>query len=179
MLEITIPRTEMFDDKASKYVYVESETLTLEHSLIAMSKWEAKWGVPFFGRGQKTKEQIVDYVRCMTVNKVKNPMVYTCLSTSDYSKILEYIDSKQSATWFPEEQKGGPRETITSELIYYWMIACNIPFECQKWHINRLLTLVRVCQLKQQDPKKMSQNDMLRQRDKLNAERKARLHTKG
>lgn len=179
MLEITIPRTEMFDDKAGKYYYVESETLSLEHSLIAISKWEAKWCKPFFGRGEKTQEQVIDYVKCMTVNKVKSPIIYECLSSTNFKQILEYIESKQSATWFQEDKHGGNKETITSELIYYWMIACNIPFECQKWHINRLLTLVRVCQLKQQDPKKMSQSEMIRQRAKLNAERKAKLRTHG
>lgn len=179
MLEITVPKTNLFDEKNGKFIYVESETLSLEHSLIAISKWEAKYCKPFFGRDRKTNEEVLEYIKCMTVNKVKNPLIYSCLSTESLTEISNYIESKQSATWFSENKNGSPREVITSELIYYWMIACNIPFECQKWHINRLLTLVRVCQMKQQDPKKMSQSDMLRQRAKLNAERKAKMHTHG
>ena len=180
MINITIPATEAFDENKGEFVYTKEQTLQLEHSLISISKWESKWCKPFISTDDKSGEEIIDYVKCMTLNPSVDDNVYRCLTQTNMKKINEYIDAPMTATTFFEEKNGKRnREVITSELIYYWMIALNIPFECQKWHLNRLLTLVRVCNIKNQPPKKMSKRDIMSRNAQLNAARRQKLNSKG
>ncbi len=180
MLEITIPATELWDESTEEFITAKEQTLRLEHSLVSLSKWESKWCKPFLSKTNKTNEEIIDYVKCMTLTQNVPDEVYRCLTNDNIRKINEYIDAPMTATWFHEEKnKGTNREQTTSELIYYWMIALNIPFECQKWHLNRLLTLIRVCNIKNQPPKKMSKRDIMSRNAALNAARRKQLNTKG
>lgn len=185
MLRITIPPvvSEEFNENTNEFIYTtvrKEQTLQLEHSLLSLSKWESKWCKPFFSIKDKADEEILDYVKCMTLTPNVEPDVYTRLTVSNFAEILEYINAPMTATTFSTNQnnKNG-REIITAELIYYWMIALNIPFECQKWHINRLLTLIKVCNIKNAPPKKMSKSDIMRRNAALNASRRNQLHTKG
>ena len=179
MLYITVPEAEYFDDSKEEFIYVKETTLCLEHSLVSLAKWESKWNKPFLSNTNKTDEEIVDYIRCMTITQNVNPLVYLGLTRSNYSQINEYIDAPMTATWFSKKQKQSrQREIITAEIIYYWMISLNIPFECQKWHLNRLLTLVRVCNEKN-NPQKMSRKEQMAQQRELNAARKKQMNTKG
>lgn len=180
MLYITIPSCEMYDESTEEFVYAKEQTLQLEHSLVSLSKWESKWCKPFLSKQDKTMEETIDYVRCMTVNQVSDPTVYSRLTIDNLNSINEYIGSPMTATTFSNTPKGGSSgEQVTSELIYYWMIALNIPFECQKWHLNRLLTLIRVCEVKNQPPKKMSKREIMSRNAALNAARRKKLGTKG
>ena len=180
MLTITIPATEEFDEIKGVFVYSKEQTLQLEHSLISISKWESKWCKPFLAKQDKTAEEIIDYVKCMTLNKSVSDDVYRCLTQDNISAINEYIGAPMTATYFSNQDKGKKNnEQITSELIYYWMIALQIPFECQKWHINRLLTLIRVCNVKNAPPKKMSKREIISRNAALNAARRQQLNTKG
>ena len=180
MLYITIPSCEMYDESTEEFVYAKEQTLQLEHSLVSLSKWESKWCKPFLSKQDKTMEETIDYVRCMTVNQVTDPTVYSRLTLDNLNSINEYIGSPMTATTFSNTPKGGSSgEQVTSELIYYWMIALNIPFECQKWHLNRLLTLIRVCEVKNQPPKKMSKREIMSRNAALNAARRKKLGTKG
>lgn len=182
MLKFTVPETDYFDDKKQEFISTEEVTLELEHSLISLSKWETIWEKPFLGTDEKTPEEILSYIYCMTLSPDVSPEVYQRLSNDHLKQIQNYIDSKMSATWFTErnsQAKPKNREIITSELIYYWMIAHSIPFECQHWHLNRLFTLIKVCNAKNAPEKKMSQREMLAQRNQLNAQRKADLKTSG
>ena len=181
MLEITIPATELWDERNEEFITTKEQTLRLEHSLVSLSKWESKWCKPFLSKANKTDEEMLDYVRCMTLTQNVPDEVYRCLTDDNIRKIYEYIDAPMTATWFNDDKtkKGTSREQTTSELIYYSMIALNIPFECQKWHLNRLLTLIRVCNIKNQPPKKMSKRDIMSRNAALNAARRNQLHTKG
>lgn len=180
MLTITIPATEYYDEKTSSFDSTKERTISLEHSLISISKWEAKWHKPFLTNNNKTSEEIVDYIKCMTITQNVDPLVYRVLTADNFKQIEKYIDDPMTATWFNErETKSRNKEIITSEIIYYWMISFNIPFECQKWHINRLLTLIRVCNIKNQPPKKMSKNELMNRNRALNNARRNALHTKG
>ena len=181
MLEITIPATELWDEINEEFIATKEQTLRLEHSLVSLSKWESKWCKPFLSKTNKTDEEMLDYVRCMTLTQNVPDEVYRCLTDDNIRKIYEYIDAPMTATWFNDDKtkKGTSSEQTTSELIYYWMIALNIPFECQKWHLNRLLTLIRVCNIKNQPPKKMSKRDIMSRNAALNAARRNKLHTKG
>lgn len=180
MLQITIPATERWDEVRQEFVSTKEQKLQLEHSLISLSKWESKWCKPFLSKTDKTLEETIDYVRCMTLTTNVNPDIYYCLTNDNIRAINEYIDAPMTATFFAEERSGGAnRETITSELIYYWMISHNIPFECQKWHLNRLLTLIRVCNVKNAPPKKRSAREIMSRNAALNAERRKRLNSKG
>ena len=180
MLYITIPSCEMYDESTEEFVYAKEQTLQLEHSLVSLSKWESKWCKPFLSKQDKTMEETIDYVRCMTVNQISDPTVYSRLTIDNLNSINEYIGSPMTATTFSNTPKGGSSgEQVTSELIYYWMIALNIPFECQKWHLNRLLTLIRVCEVKNQPPKKMSKREIMSRNAALNAARRKKLGTKG
>lgn len=183
MLEITVPASEALNTKTNEFIYYKEQKLTLEHSLISISAWEAKHHKPYLNT-EKTTQEVLDYVRCMTINKITDMTVYQRLTPQNIQEITDYISDSMSATWFAEEkEKEGSakqkKETITSELIYYWMVAYQIPFECQKWHINRLLTLIRVYTEKNKEPKKKSAKEAAIERRNLNAARKAKSHSKG
>lgn len=179
MLTIVVPECEYFDEEKSEFVHTKECTLQLEHSLLSLSKWESKWRKPFLSTDNKTDEEILDYIRCMTITQNVDKSVYYRLSRENIEKINEYINLPMTATTFSD--KNGPRNTqiITNEIIYYWMISLNIPFECQKWHLNRLLTLVKVCSIKNSPPKKMSKKEISNRNRALNASRRKALGTKG
>lgn len=181
MLEIKVPISpEGWDDKNECFVEPEVKVLRLEHSLVSLSKWESKWCKPFLSKEEKTDEETLDYIKCMTLTQNVDSSVYEHLTRENVEEIRKYIDFPMTATTFNNHAQGGRgRETVTSELIYYWMIALNIPFECQKWHLNRLLTLIRVCNVKNTPPKKMSQSEILRQQADLNAQRLKAMNTRG
>lgn len=180
MLQIDIPAGEFFDETHNEFINIKPTTLTLEHSLVSLSKWESKWCKPFLSKEEKTNEETLDYIKCMTLTQNVDPYVYLNLSTKNIEMIKEYIDHPHSATTIREDPNAPKsREIITSELIYYWMIALQIPFECQKWHLNRLLTLIRVCNVKNSPPKKMSQRQLMSRNAALNAARRQRLHSSG
>ena len=180
MLQIVIPACEYFDEEKSEFISTKEQTLQLEHSLVSLSKWESKWCKVFLSKQEKTAEETIDYIKCMTITQNVNPEVYTRLTEANLKEIQEYIAAPMTATYFSKTVGGrSSSEQVTSELIYYWMIALNIPFECQKWHLNRLLTLVRVCNIKNQPPKKMSKRDIMSRNASLNAARKQQLNTTG
>lgn len=179
MLKIIIPSAELYDETNGEFIVLKEQSLQLEHSLVSISKWESKWEKPFLIKEHKTLAETIDYVRCMTLTQNVKPEVYSCITTKNLDEIIEYIEAPMTATVFSDIRKTINRETITSEIIYYWMIALNIPFECQKWHLNRLLTLINVCNIKNQPVKKMRQGEILSRNAALNAARKQQLNTKG
>lgn len=181
MLNITIPAIDGWDDDKQEFVDIKpSRTLSLEHSLISLSKWESKWCKPFISTKDKTQEEIIDYIKCMTLTQNVADDVYNRLNFENIKQINEYINAPMTATrFFNDKNVKTSREQITSEIIYYWMITLNIPFECQKWHLNRLLTLIRVCNIKNQPPKKMNRREILSRNAALNAARRKQFNTKG
>ena len=180
MLQITIPAVELWDERKQEFVSTKEKTLQLEHSLVSLSKWESKWGKAFLTKADKTTEEVVDYVRCMTLTQNVSPDTYDYLTKEHFEQINDYIAAPMTATTFYGDKKqGNSRETVTSELIYFWMISLNIPFECQKWHLNRLLTLIRVCEVKNTPPKKRSKREMASQYAALNEARRRQLNTRG
>lgn len=181
MLTIIVPATELFDEKNNEFITFKGQTLQLEHSLVSISKWESKWKKAFLSKKEKTEEETLDYIRCMTITQNVNPIAYYCLTDTNKIEINKYIDDPMTATVFNKMGRQGPqsRDTITSELIYFWMVSYNIPFECQKWHINRLLTLIRVCNIKNDPPKKRRSGDVAREYASLNAARRKKFNTKG
>ena len=181
MLRIEIPLTpEGWDEEKQEFVEPKTQALQLEHSLVSLSKWESKWCKPFFSTTDKTFEEVLDYIKCMTLTQNVKPEAYDHLSENNILQINEYINAPMTATTFNERlEKGRSKEIITSELIYYWMIKLNIPVEFQKWHINRLLTLIRVCEIKETPPKKMSQAEIMRRNAALNAARRQQLNSRG
>lgn len=181
MLSITIPKTEYWDSRSEMFITVKEQTLQLEHSLVSLSKWESKWEKPFLTKETKSTVEWLDYIRCMTITQNVDPIVYKGITNDIFNQIKAYIDAKMTATWFSEETdtKKGSSEAITAEIIYYWMISFNIPFECQKWHLNKLLTLIRVCNVKNAPPKKVDKRKLLEERRRLNQARKTKLRTKG
>lgn len=187
MLKLQILGDEYYDEEHECFVTNGKPiTLNLEHSLISVSLWESKYKKPFLKKSkdeiQMTPEELKYYIQCMTLNKDVDPTVYDRLTTENVTKILEYIDDSMTATWFNDKNsKKAPQsgKATTSELIYYWMIANGIPFECQKWHLNRLITLIRVCNAEGAPAKKMSKKDIMAQNAALNKMRRAKHHTKG
>ena len=181
MLYITVPSVELWDEVKEEFVKTKEQTLQLEHSLVSISKWEAKWCKVFLSKKEKTYEETIDYIKCMTITQNVSPDTYKYLTKDNIEQINKYISAPMTATWFSEDKSGSRSnsEQVTSELIYYWMIAFNIPFECQKWHLNRLLTLIRVCNIKNKPAKKMSKSDIMRRNASLNAARRKQLNTNG
>lgn len=178
MLQIEIPEREYYDEAHNQFITVKGCSLKLEHSLVSISKWEMKWRKPFLSRERKTKDEFLDYIRCMTISQNIDPNVYYAISPEDQELIAQYITDKPTATWFNNRHDSPNRDIITSELIYYMMVAYQIPFECQKWHLERLLTLIRICEIKN-SPKKMNKRDILAQNRALNAARRQKMGTKG
>lgn len=178
---IEVPAKEMFDEVHQEFINVPKTTLKLEHSLVSISKWESKWKKPFISKDPKTMEETIDYIKCMTISQNVDDMVYRCISNADIQRINDYIADPMTATWFAENTKKKQNtRIITSELIYYWMIALNIPVEFQKWHLNRLITLIQVCsEESNQENKKMTKREMLERNRSINNARKAALHTRG
>lgn len=181
MIEIEVQMSpEGWDEAKQEFVAPKTVTLQMEHSLVSLSKWESKWCKAFLSNKEKTVEETIDYFKCMTLTKNVDPEVYSKFSQSNIAEINKYIEAPMTATYFSKNKnQKTSKDVVTSELIYYWMISLNIPFECQKWHINRLLTLIQVCNIKNQPPKKMSKREILSQNAALNAARRQQLNSRG
>lgn len=179
MLKITIPSIELYDEAKEEFVFSKEQVLQLEHSLVSLSKWESRWCKPFLSKDKKTIQESIDYIACMTITQNVDPNIYTRITSEHIEQVTEYIDAPMTATTFSNQEKSINREVITSEIIYYWMVALNIPFECQKWHLNRLLTLISVCNIKNKPPKKGNKKDIMSRNAALNAKRKQQLNTMG
>lgn len=180
MLQITIPKTELWDEKKQEFVYTKEQTLQLEHSLVSISKWESKWGKVFLSKEPKTDEETIDYIRCMTITQNVKPETYNYLTPENIIQIDNYIKDPMTATYFTEEgSKGSSRKQVTNELIYHWMIELKIPMQCEKWHLNRLLTLIKVRNVELQPPKKRNAQEIMASNAARNAQRRKRLKSKG
>lgn len=178
MLTIKIPGREIYDEVNNLFITIKPCELSMEHSLVSISKWESKWNIPFLDKEEKTQEQYIDYFKCMTLTKNVDPNVYMNLTPKNIKEINDYISAPMTATTFTKSQNKPSRDIITSEVIYYWMIALQIPMECQRWHLNRLLTLIEVCERKN-NPKKMSKRAIAEQNAAINATRKAKTGSRG
>ncbi len=182
MLTITIPETEFYDEKTNEFSVVKEQKLKLEHSLLSISKWESKWHKPYLDNKtyKKTNSMNLDYIKCMTITQNVPDIVYSCLTQENIDDIVQYISDPMTATWFSDDPKNNTDSGIvTSELIYYWMVAAGIPFSCEKWHINRLLVLIKIYGIKNGKPKKMSQKEVAARYKALNAARRAQFEAKG
>lgn len=183
MLTVKVPKLEFFNDNTQTFAYYDGGILQIEHSLLAIRKWEAKWKIPFLESDEKTYEQIKDYVKCMTIRKPKDPNIYSFLTKKNVEEIIKYIKDPMTATWFREgvDPTGKMKlksEIVTSEVIYYWMITLNIPFELEKWNFNQLMTLIRVCSVKSNNHK-VDPKQAAIERAKLNEQRRAKYKTRG
>lgn len=179
MLQIEVPSKEYFDEVSNEFVTIKGRKILLEHSLISLSKWESKYHKPFMNK-DKTIEEFRYYIKCMSIDNNIDDVIYYNIDESLMIKVKDYMDDPMTATWFSSNDKTSPNsEVITSEIIYYWMISLNIPKECEKWHLNRLLTLIRVCSIKNAPKKKMSKQDIYAQQKALNDKRRAEAKSKG
>lgn len=182
MHTINIVESEFYDEERNRFIRIPSRKIVIEHSLVSISKWEQKWHKPFFNT-DFTREELLDYIRCMTITQNVDPNTYLGISGEEMKKVREYMNDPATATTI-KEKPGKPKpkrnvsQIITSELIYGWMIQYGVPMECQKWHVNRLIMLIRVCQ-ELQGTEKMSKKDLYKQNRALNAARKAKYHTRG
>ena len=179
MLRLTVPEKELYDERTGLFVRTKKQVLQLEHSLVSLSKWESRWHKPFLSKNDKSGEEMLDYIRCMTITQNVPDEVYFALDTNELMKINDYLNDSMTATTITKQQEKSRGEIITSEIIYYWMISLQIPFECEKWNLNRLLTLIEVCNIKNSPGKKMSKSEIMRRNRTLNAARKQQMHTRG
>ena len=178
-LPIHVKAVELFNQTTGTFYYTEPQTLILEHSLVSISKWESKWHKMYLETPNKTADELLDYVRCMTINKNVPDYVYYALSQENIDEIVQYMNDPMTASSVYEPNSGGHHELVSSELIYYWMIAFHIPLECEKWHLNRLLTLIKICEVKNAPPKKMRRKDIYSRNAALNAARKQKIAASG
>lgn len=178
MIRIDIPGSEFFNEETSEFIDVEPETVYLEHSLASISKWESKWHKPFLSTEKLTNQEVMSYIECMCLSNDVNETLVQRMTSESIKEIEEYMADQATATWFNETETPS-REIITSEILYYQMIKLGIPFECENWHINRLVTLIRVCAIKGNSQNKMSKDQILQRNRELNEARKAKMKTKG
>ena len=182
MLQITIPFTEFYDEANNTFITVEAQTLTLEHSLVSLSKWESKWCKPFLSKERMTVAESLDYIRCMTLTENVSSEVYQAIPDSAIEQVSDYIGKQMTATWFSDNGKKGKKNNsrpVTAEVIYHWMIAFNIPVQFENWHLNRLLTLIRVCDEESKPHKKRSTKSILDDYAALNNAHKQKLNSRG
>ena len=178
MLTITIPASEQYDPVNNEFIYNKEQTLKMEHSLISVSKWEEKWKKPFLSTETKTEEESLDYYRCMTITQNVDPNVYKVIGPDIAKQINDYIEDSHTATWFSSNTPPS-REVITAEVLYYAMFVNGIDLECSKWHLNKLMTLIRVFGEKNKPDKKMSKADIYSRQRSLNKARRQKLKTRG
>lgn len=178
-LQINVPRTELWDEKNEEFLCVDSQIIEMEHSLFSISKWESIWKKPYYSDKEKTVEEIISYWKCMTLTENVNDNVYLCFNKDILMKIKDYTEDKKTATTIGKDNDTRSRRIITTELIYYWMVALNIPFECQYWHISRLITLIEVCNAENAPKKKMNEMDLMKRNAAINAARRARMKSRG
>jgi hypothetical protein len=179
MLKITIPASEQFDPVKSEFITTKEQTLVMEHSLISLSKWEEKWKKPFLSTEQKTQEESLDYLKCMTITQNVDPNVYLAIDPKTMEEINAYMEDSHTATWFAKTNEAPSREIITAELLYYAMFANGVDKECEKWHLNKLMTLLRVFAEKNKPEKKMTKSEILSRNRALNKSRLQRLKRRG
>lgn len=176
--QIRIKKQELWDPVNEEFVYIDEQVLTFNHCLVSLHKWEQKYKKPF-AKSEKTREEMLDYIRIMCITKKVNPTVFNYLPEEAIRELNDYINDPMTATTFSKEDKAPNRETVTAELIYYWMIKLNIPVEFQYWHFNSLMTLIRVCSIKEQPPKKMGRRQLLSRNRALNEQRLRSMNTTG
>lgn len=179
-LVLTIPEREFYDDKTGRFISTKKTTIQLEHSLLSITKWESKWHKPYLSKTQKTEEEALDYIRCMCIGKDIDPNVFRAITPKQAKLIAEYINDPMTATTIKRKDTKPSREIITNELVYFWMTSFSIPFDpCEKWHFNRLMTLIEIASIKNQPPKKMGKKQAAQERSALNAQRRAKYNTHG
>lgn len=182
MLQLAIPEQEFYDDEKEMFFRLKPQRLQLEHSLLSLSRWESKWKKSFIDQDNLTPEEFLDYVRCMSINRNVEEYVFSSLTAENLKTIKAYIKDSMTATTFrsfQSTQQKRKKRIVTSERIYFWMVTYQIPFECEKWHLNRLLTLIRICQIENNPGKKMSKKEILAQNHALNEERRRMYGTRG
>lgn len=179
MIQLVIPEREFWDEGKSEFITIKGQVIQVEHSLVSVSKWESKWKKSFFAKKERTNEEIIDYVRCMTITQNVRPELYTILTNENLNIVSDYIAESMTATYFSDDNAKGQKDIITSEVIYYWMIAYNIPSEYQKWHLSRLMALIKVCNKMNEKPKKMSKTELMNKNRELNNKRKQQYNTNG
>ena len=179
-LVLTIPEREFYDDRTGRFITTKKTTLQLEHSLLSITKWESKWHKPYLSKAQKTEEEALDYIRCMCIGKDVDPTVFRAITAKQAKMIADYINDPMTATTIKRKDNRPSREIITNELVYFWMTSFSIPFDpCEKWHFNRLMTLIEIASIKNQPPKKMGKRQAAQERSALNAQRRAKYNTHG
>lgn len=179
-ITIKVPDREFFDQVNNRFLVIKGRSLSFEHSLLSITKWESKWHKPYLSKTEKTREEAIDYLRCMCLDKIDDPNIFMAIDVDAMKEISLYIEDPMTATTFREDKNRQSREIITNEIVYYWMTELNIPFDpCQKWHFNRLMTLIRVASIKKQPPKKMGKKEWAAQRSAINAQRRAKYNSKG
>lgn len=180
MLTLIVPGTEVYNEETSEFGSEGDVVLELEHSLASLSKWESNYERPFLADDEKSEGEILGYIKAMVLTPNVAAETYENLTRENFEEINKYIEAKQTATTIYEPPgTSSSRETITAELIYYWMTVFHIPFECENWNLNRLFMLIRICSIKQSPPKKESATTRAARQREMNERRRQSMNSTG
>ena len=157
VLDLYVPGKEFWNSELQEFIYTKDITLHLKHSLVSLTRWEQHYKRRFLDDGPKNEEEYRFYIQCMTLNKDVDPLVYTVLQEDDIKKVTDYLHDSMTATTLPKQNNNRSNsEKLSSELIYYYMSALNIPFECEKWFLNNLIILISIASIKNNPQQKKS-----------------------
>lgn len=183
ILHITIPGKENWDSVKEEFIYEEDAELYLQHSLVTVAEWEARWKISFLDTDNKTPEQITDYIKIMTINQNEvDDSVYKRLTKENLDEINRYLKDEMSATTITDHgtpESNGRNEIITAEIVYYWMFSHNVPVEFENWHFNRLITLLKTCNIKSNPDNKMTKQETAKMYAEMNKARRQKYNSKG
>lgn len=180
MITIHFEEMEYYDEQLNRFYTLPPKVVNFEYSLAAVAEWEAIWKIPLLNTELGVdSDMFLSLAMCMSDDR---ELLEYYLDDTEKAELHKYLSDSQTATTINSSQNGnttGRGKVYTAEEIYALMFMNGIPIEWESRNLNRLLVILRIISIYQNPPKKMSQQDVMKQNARLNRERKNKYKTKG